>query len=67
MKSIVTQIVAKAVEKILKNFEEGGLADICRNTNTLENISAEMIIEVISKVIEYVDNEFCSSKLRKEV
>lgn len=67
MKSILTQIVAKAVEKILKNFEEGGLADICRNTNTLENISAEMIIEVISKVIEYVDNEFCSSKLRKEV
>ena len=43
------------------------MADICRNTNTLENISAEMIIEVISKVIEYVDNEFCSSKLRKEV
>ena len=28
MKSILTQIVAKAVEKILKNFEEGGLADI---------------------------------------
>ncbi len=26
-----------------------------------------MILEVISKVIEYVDNEFCSSKLRKEV
>lgn len=67
MKSIVTQIVAKAVEKILKNFEEGGLADICRNTNTLENISAEMILEVISKVIEYVDNGFCGSTLRKEV
>ena len=43
MKSILTQIVAKAVEKILKIFEEGGLADICRNTNTLANISADDI------------------------
>ena len=67
MKSIVTQIVAKAVEEILKNFEKGGLADICRNTNELERISAEMILELISNVLEYVDKDFCESKLRKEM
>ena len=36
--SIVTQIVAKAVEKFKKSFEERGLADICANTKIIEQI-----------------------------
>lgn len=67
VENIVTQIVVKMVEKILKYLNEGGLAEICRNTKELENISAEFILELIVKVIEQVDKDFCDSKLRKEM
>ena len=41
MRSILTQIATKMVEKILDYFREGGLADICSNTKPLVDISTE--------------------------
>ena len=38
MESIVTQIVVKMVEEILKNFKENGFSDICTDSTRLMSI-----------------------------
>ena len=67
MRSILTQIATKMVEKILDYFGEGGLADICSNTKPLVDISTEFVLELVTKIIEQVDADFCDSKLRKDM
>ena len=58
MRSILTQIATKKVEKILDYFEEGGLADICSKTKPLVDISTEFVLELVTKIIEQVDADF---------
>ena len=67
MRSILTQIATKMVEKILDYFGECGLADICSNTKPLVDISTEFVLELVTKIIEQVDADFCGSKLRKDM
>lgn len=67
VRSILTQIATKMVEKILDYFGEGGLADICSNTKPLVDISTEFVLELVTKIIEQVDADFCDSKLRKDM
>ena len=67
MRSILTQIATKMVEKFLDYFGEGGFADICSNTKPLVDISREFLLELVTKIIEQVDAGFCGSKLRKDM
>ena len=53
--------------KILDYLGEGGLADICTNTKALTDISTEFVLELVTKIIEQVDADFCDSKLRKDM
>ena len=58
MRSILTQIATKKVEKILDYLGECGLADICSNTKPLVDISTEFVLELVTKIIEQVDADF---------
>jgi len=67
MEGIVTQVITKMVEEILKNFREGGLSDICTNSTDIMHIVKANVLDLFSGVIEYLDEEFKGSSLRKNL
>ena len=67
MESIVTQIVVKMVEEILKNFKENGFSDICTDSTRIMDIVNGNVLGLLSGVIGVLDEEFKGSSLRKEL
>ena len=58
MESIVTQIVVKMVEEILKNFKENGFSDICTDSTRLMSIVNSNV-----QTLSEVDGSFLDTKV----
>ena len=67
MKTIITQITVKVVEKILKNIEKNGIGEICQTAESFLSILKEGALELLSAAVEEVDTAVLHAKQERHL